>query len=86
MKGMLMMMPVMRPPMMETAREMARTVNWMPAWFTTMITMTILMMMTMTILIMMMTTILIMMLMKILMMTWALAVYPGPASTAGSSA
>ena len=78
MKGMLMMMPVMRPPMMETAREMPRTVNWMPAWFITMITMMILMMMT--------TTILIMMLMTILMMTWALAVYPGPASTAGSSA
>ena len=31
MKGMLMMMPVMRPPMMETAREMPSTVNWMPA-------------------------------------------------------
>ena len=29
---MLMMMPVTRPPMMETAREMPRTVSWMPAW------------------------------------------------------
>ena len=32
MNGMLMMMPVTRPPMMETAREMPRTVSWMPAW------------------------------------------------------
>ena len=32
-KGMLMMMPVMRPPMMETASEIPRTVIWIPAWF-----------------------------------------------------
>ena len=32
-KGMLMMMPVMRPPMTETASEIPRTVIWIPAWF-----------------------------------------------------
>ena len=30
-KGMLMMMPVMRPPMTETASEIPRTVIWIPA-------------------------------------------------------
>ena len=75
MKGILMMMPVMSPPMMETAREMPRTVSWMPAWFMmTMLMITMIFMMT------------IMLITILLMMTCWLAVYPGPASTEGSSA
>ena len=74
MKGMLMMMPVMSPPMIETAREMPRTVSWMPAWFVMKMMITMIFMMT------------IMVITILLIMTCWLAVYPGPASTEGSSA